>query len=126
MSVISLSDFINCDNKNLSIESLFKGLIASSSSGTLYLRTDASIYSANANVSKTFTQADLVNVTILGVVHSAYLFTHNFGTNSYDFIVKDNNGNGFMAQDSYINNNSAYIIIDSVITGTYTIDAWTI
>jgi hypothetical protein len=126
MSVIALTDFINCANKDLSVEALFKGLIASSSTGTLYLRTDAGIYAAANTLSLTFTNADLVNVTIGGVVHQCLLVTHNFATNSYDYIVKDNIGNGIIAAQSVINTNSTYIIIDDTITGTWTIDLWTV
>ena len=126
MSVIALTDFINCDNKELSVESIFLRLIASSSTGTLYLRTDAGIYAAANSLSLTFTDADLVTVTLGGVSHKCLLVTHNFGTNSYDYIVKDENGNGVIAAQSVIDTNSTYIIIDSTITGTWTIDLWTV
>ena len=80
MSLITLTDFITCQNKELSAESIFKSLIDVSSSGKTYLRTSDSILSSDNTVSGTFTSAALVTVTLGGVSHIALLVTHNFGT----------------------------------------------
>ena len=126
MSVQTLSDWISCLNKDESVESIFKRLIAVSSSGTLYLRTDASIYLALSKITATFTDADLITVTIGSTDHECYLLTHNFGSQSFDYIVKDSNGNIVIVSNTVIDNNSCYIQIDDTITGTWTIYAYTI
>lgn len=127
MSVL-LPDYINCLNKELSVESLFKQLIAVSSSGQLYLKTwgSGSTSGTSQTFADTFVDADLQTVTIGGVSHEVLLVTHNFGTNLYDYLVKDNNGNSVIVAQSVIDTNSTYIIIDDTITGTWTIDLWTV
>ena len=126
MSVITLDDFITCLNKDVSTESIFKQLISVSSSGTLYLRTYASIYLATSKHDLAFVNADLQTVTIDGVSHIVLEVTHNFGTNAYDYVVKDGSGNTVIVAQSVIDLNSTYIIIDDTITGTWTIHLWTV
>lgn len=126
MSAITLTDYITCLNKELSWEAIFKSLIDVSSTGKTYLRTSDAILSADNTLSGTFINADLVTVVLGGVSHSCLLVTHNFGTNSYDYVIKDNLGNGMIIQQSVIDTNSTYLIIDNVITGTWTYDLWTL
>ena len=126
MSVITLSDYITCLNKNESLESIIKRLITVSSSETLYVRTDASIYLATSTYDLAFVNADLQTVSIGGVDHIVLEVTHNFGTNAYDYVVKDGSGNTVIVAQSVIDLNSTYIIIDDTITGTWTIHLWTV
>ena len=126
MSLISLDKWISCQNKEQSWESIFKALIDVSSSGTKYLRTNAGIYLATQTLSGTFTDADLQTVIIGGVSHEVLEVPHGFGTNSYDYVIKDNLGNTMIVAQSVIDTNSTYFIIDDTITGTWTYDLWTV
>lgn len=126
MSATILNPYIDCTNKDESWESIFLRLIDVSSSGTLYLRTTDTVYSAMSTADASFVNADLTTVNIGGVDHVVYTFTHNFGTNAYDYVVKDNNGNMQIVSQSVIDLNSTYLLIDDTITGTWTVHAWAV
>jgi hypothetical protein len=115
-----LGRYIDCANKDDSDSSILKRLIMMDSNENLYLAIDNTGLISNPTT-LSFTQANLQDITIDGIVHSCYLATHNLGTYAYNYAVKNQLGALQIISESPVDVNSTYLIIDSVITGTWTV-----